>query len=51
MGKINLCLDLNNLITIQGENITGGTIDFARLPTLDYKVLSKWANISDAPTT
>ena len=42
--------DLNNLIEIAGENITSGTIGFARLPTLDYLVLVKWANITDAPT-
>ena len=46
----NVASDLNNLIEIAGENITSGTIGYARLPTLDYLVLIKWANISDAPT-
>ena len=49
-GTLSGASDLNNKITLQGENITGGTIAFARLPPLDYKVLSKWANITDAPT-
>jgi len=39
--------DLNNLITIQGENISGGTIDFSRLPTLTNMLTLDWANITN----
>jgi len=46
----NIASDLNNLIEIAGENITSGTIGYARLPTLDYLVLIKWENITNAPT-
>ena len=43
----NTASDLNNLITIQGENISGGTISFARLPTLTNMITLDWANITN----
>lgn len=39
--------DLNNLIEIAGENITSGTIAFARLPTLTNLLTLDWANITN----
>ena len=44
--NLNTPSDLNDKITIQGENISGGTIDFARLPSLTNKVTSHWDNIT-----
>jgi len=41
---------LNNLITIQAENITGGTIDFARLPSLINLTTLDYHNITGIPT-
>jgi hypothetical protein len=38
---------LNNKITIQGENITGGTIGIARLPSLTNSVLSDISNVTN----
>ena len=41
---------LNSKITIAGENITSGTINFARLPTLTNMLTLAWANITDIPS-
>ena len=41
---------LNDGITLQGENITGGTIAFARLPSLDDTHTHDYANITNPPT-
>jgi len=41
---------LNNALTLSGENITAGTIAFARLPTLTDTITLKWENITTRAT-
>jgi len=45
--NLNVPSDLNDKITIQGENVTGGTIAFTRLPDLTNMLTLDWNNITN----